>query len=114
MAQLGTYRKLSPFKDEDKYGPFTKIQIAYGVIAVFLIVIEFSFFWSFYFPMAGFIVGFVIVAVAVVLNLKMPNDKYLMGGGTRIDVLLLRLITKRLFKRKLYVKNYDKKEEELL
>ena len=109
MAQYGKYRIPREFKDEDKWFRFfTKGQLSYMAVAIAL---DFVFILiSRLLHVLGIGIALSVITIMVTLFLAffvMPPDKYLMGGGYRITVLLLRMFYRRLTKnRVLYVKGY--------
>ncbi len=109
MAQYGKYRIPREFKDEDKWFRFfTKQQLIYLAAAIgidfILIVLSLSL------HILGVGIALSVITLMVVMFLAffvMPPDKYLIGGGYRITVILLRVLYRRLPQnRVLYVKGY--------
>ena len=109
MAQYGKYRIPREFQDEDKWFRFfTKQQLIYLAAALaidfVLIVVTLSL------HILGVGIALSVITIIVTMFLAffvMPPDKYLMGGGYRITVLILRMFYRRLPKnRVLYVKGY--------
>ena len=110
MASLGTYKVPAALKDEDKWFKFfTKAQLICIAVAVVLGVGILVFFSRLGLVAIGLALCLiVIIAVGVCVMIRIPADKYLMGGGEYIVVILFRLIRKRLPKnRVIYIKNYD-------
>ena len=111
MSTLGSYKTPAPFKDEDKWLKFfTKRMLAYLSCGAFIAFQCFMFFHGLGLSVIGLILAILSIMFAGVLLLTMPADKYLFGGGKKIDVLLYRIIRKRFFKkhRVIYVKNYSR------
>lgn len=109
MAKLGVYKKPPQLQDEDKYGPFTKTQIVYIVVTLLLCAGIFLFSKMFYLEIVGMAIDMLLIEIAFLMNCKMPSEKYLFGGGIKIETLLLRIVKKKLKKYKvIFVKNYKK------
>lgn len=94
--------------DEDKWFKFfTKVQLL--GIAIFC-VIGFFIYKALAFMGAGIVgivIALIIVAIGAVLVLvRMPNSRYLMGGGLFLwEIILLKL--NRRIQQCVYVRNYD-------
>ena len=108
---MAGYKIPKQFQDEDKWFRFfTKTQlVVIGLPAILSIVILFKIRY-----MSGiviFITSAILITILVICILfssfKMPKDKYLLGGGTSLKTLGLRLIRRRMQTNKvLWVKNY--------
>lgn len=110
MASLGTYKVPAPLKDEDKWFKFfTKTQLICVAGSVVLGVSILVFFARIGLVPIGLALCLLeIASVGACVMIRMPADKYLMGGGEYIIVILFRLIRKKLPKnRVIYIKNYD-------
>lgn len=106
MAQT-TYQVPVEFTDEDKYFRyFTKPALCSIGIAGVLGFGIYSIFNSFGAGMVGIITGGVLVAVAAALSmLPMPEEKYLKGAGSKIGVILIRVIVRRR-RRVIYIRDH--------
>ena len=116
---LGEYRPPNQInKDEDKYGygriAFTKIQILYALIGLFVGLLIF---WILgltgllIFKILGGLLTAVCVAAGVVIGgLTLPSKRYLSGGGLRIDLYLIRKLKKKFNKKYhvVYTRNIDR------
>lgn len=107
-----THPVMSELKDEDKWLKyFTMKQLLYYFVAIALgIGVTVLLHRFFHAEAVGFVVIIVNVALAVILQLKIPEsgDKYIIGGGIPLQTILIRVIKKNLPKnRVIYVKNYD-------
>lgn len=114
MSSLGKYKIPTPFKDEDKWLKyFTKKQLMYIGFGLMICLPLLKLTWTapslLKIPVMVFCI--IVMGTALIIGMAtMPDDKYLWGGGTKLDKLLFRIIRKRLKSNKvLYVKNY--KEE---
>jgi len=103
----GEYNVPTPLKDEDKYLHMTKRQLIYAVLALLLAWGLISLFSSIgLFPL-GLALGFIgIIIIFIIAFMVMPADKYLLGGGQKVETILLRLLIKT-GKRIIFVKNYE-------
>lgn len=114
MKKLGHYDIPRAYEDEDKWFKFfTKVQlliIGAGVLICIGLVMLFSMVGL---TMIGVVMSVVVMMGAVVLAfVKVPMDRYLLGGGNTIRQTLGRVIRKRLSKnRVIYVKGYDRTME---
>lgn len=109
---LGTYKIPDEFKDEDKYFRFfTKKQLLALIIAVVIGVTLLVFFSKLGLTPVGLVFMLLIVlSIGVCVMIPIPEDRYLIGGGEKIYVIVLRILLKRLPKnRVIYIKNYKKK-----
>lgn len=107
-----THPVMSELKDEDKWLKYFTVKqlIYYGVAIALGIGVTVILHRLFHAEAVGFVVIIVNVALAVILQLKIPDsgDKYIIGGGMPLQMILLRVIKKSLPKnRVIYVKNYD-------
>lgn len=115
MSSLGNYRIMKPLKDEDRWFKFfTKKQLVFVIIGGVLSAIIASFFRSLGLTVVGIVlVEIIMVCVMVMAFLKLPYDKYLIGGGRQAYEIVWRLIVKRMpSSRVIYTKNYEDMEEE--
>lgn len=113
MAELGSYQIPKEFKDEDKwFRYFTKKQLIFVGGAGFASVVITSFFKGLGMIKVGISISEVILLLTIAIAfIKIPTDKYMIGGGYHIMQILLRLVIKRLPKnRVLYVKNYGEEK----
>lgn len=110
MAELGSYQIPKEFKDEDKWFKyFTKKQLIVVGSAVGASVLIMSFFMGIGMFPVGMCISEVLLLLSVTASfIRIPTDKYLIGGGYHIAVIVWRLICRKLPKnRVLYVKNYE-------
>lgn len=115
MDRIGRYKIPRPFRDEDIWFRFfTKKQLlvigAAALISLQLVI------WAFkrsnILLFFALVLGIILIAVvSIIVKFDMPTDKYLWGGGTSLEKLLLRIIRKKLkSNRVLYVKFYQNPE----
>ena len=109
MANYGKYRIPREFRDEDKWFRFfTKQQLIYVAVAIAIDLVLIMTTLSLH--MLGIGVALSVVTLVVTMFLAffvIPPDKYLVGGGYRITIIILRLFYRRLPQnRVLYVKGY--------
>lgn len=110
MSDLGSYQIPKPFKDEDKWFKyFTKKQLIVVGAALGVSVLIMSFFAGIHLFGVGLAIAEVILILSITASfIRIPNDKYLIGGGYHIAQILFRMIVKKLPMNKvLYVKNYE-------
>lgn len=105
----GDHKVPEPFKDEDKYVGLTKRQICFVLPVIVLcggIVIQ-AFKWKIL-PI-GIILAVVIAIVTLFVMLAdVPDDKYLFGSGLKMEVIIFRILKKKLPKnRVIYSKFYN-------
>lgn len=112
--RLGDYAVMHELKDEDKWLKyFTKKQLLYYGVAILIGIGEILLLYKISLVVVGVELLIINLIVAFLIQQKMPQDKYLWGGGTLIQELLLRVIKKNLpGKRNLYTKFYDDEREE--
>jgi hypothetical protein len=113
MAELGSYQIPKEFKDEDKwFRYFTKKQLIFVGGAIFLSVVITSFFSGLGLIKVGISISEVILLLTIaVAFIRIPTDRYLIGGGYHIMQILMRLVIKRLKQNRiLYVKNYSEEK----
>lgn len=110
-SSLGRYKIPRPMQDEDKWFKyFTKHQLVY--VGVSLVIIARLILWvkssSSLVQIPVLTLGSIVVILSIAFGvLTMPDDKYLWGGGTKVETLVVRLVRKRLKgNRVLYVRNY--------
>lgn len=114
MASLGRYRIPKEFKDEDKWFKFfTKKQLLYigiagGLSAVAIVIaVKLNIL-----PVGIVIAELLMIGAIVIAFVKVPKDKYMIGGGLPVRVILLRLIGKNLkANKKLYVRGVNDQNE---
>lgn len=116
MAALGKYKIPRPFQDEDKWFKyFTKKQLVY--VGISLVIALRLIFWvkdyNGLIQIPVLTVGCILIICALLFGmLKMPDDRYLWGGGTTIEKLVVRLIRRRIREnRVIYVRNYHPEGE---
>lgn len=114
MKRLGHYDIPRAYEDEDKWFKFfTKVQLLIFGAGVLICIGLCTLFSAIGVTMIGVILSVVVMMGAVVLAfVKIPVDRYLLGGGNTIRQTLARIIRKRLSKnRVIYVKGYDRAME---
>ena len=115
MAALGNYRIMKPLKDEDRWFKFfTKKQLAFAATGLVLSFVSYGFFDGIGLRVVGLFVAETIMCTLLILAfLKLPFQKYLIGGGRYAHEILWRLIVKSMPRNKvIYTKNYEQIEEE--
>lgn len=112
MDRIGRYKIPRPFKDEDIwFRVFTKKQLLIiggaALISLQMIIMAYKSANSFLVFLA-LVLGIIFVAlVSIVEKFDMPTDKYLWGGGTSLETLLMRLFRKKFrSNRVVYVRFY--------
>lgn len=112
--RLGDYAVMQELKDEDKWLKFfTKKQLLYMGVAALVGLGEIALFYRIGLVVVGVELLIINVAVSFLIQQKMPQSKYLWGGGMLIEDLLLRVIKKNLpGRKKLYTKFINEKEED--
>lgn len=105
---IGTYKIPRPFKDEDKWFKLTKKQWLFLAFGAGLAYVAFKIFSTVHLNIVAYVVAIIAVGVCfIIATFNMPDDKYIIGGGTRLDILAKRLVIKRFKKyKKIYIKNY--------
>ena len=114
MARPGKYRIPKEFKDEDIWFKwFTKKQLFYFTIAALLACGSIILFTKIHLTLIGTTLAilFLIIGFAVP-RFDMPADKYLLGGGIPLEVIITRILVKFfLEKKKLYITDFNIEEE---
>jgi len=108
---IGSYKVHDEIQNEDKWlkGIFTLPQLCAIGVAVVVGIAVCTFFFGFGLERIGIGLGLVIViGTGVCVMIPMPEDKYLFGGGELIGVLVIRMVVKKLFKKKIYISNYKR------
>lgn len=106
----GRFRVIGKLRDEDKWLGLTKKQLVYALIAVFLIIniVKFTYKVNLIF-FGGFFSTAIGIAAFLLCKYEVDKKKYLKGGGYGIDVILVRMIVRKLpGNRVLYVKGLEK------
>lgn len=105
---LGTYKIPRPIQDEDKWLKLTKKQWLYTGIGIVIAYAAFQVFCAMHMDLLAYVIALISIGFFFTIGtFKMPEDKYIIGGGTKLDVLAKRLIVKQFKKYKvLYIKNY--------
>lgn len=114
MASLGNYQIPKEFKDEDKWFRFfTKFQLALFGIAVGISIVILLITSAIHLLPLGVILTEILVGAALVFGfIKLPQDRYMIGGGYPLRTIAIRLLTKNFRKnKKIYVKNYDEAKQ---
>ena len=112
---LGNYRIMKPLKDEDKWFKFfTKKQLVFVIMGLAVSGATYPLFTSMGLRFVWmFFAEIVMTSMLVLAFLKLPYEKYLIGGGRYLHEILYRLIRKSRPKNKvIYTKNYEEIEEE--
>ncbi len=115
MAELGSYDIPKELKDEDKwFRYFTKRQLAYVGAGILIDALMLSALSKIGLFEVGLALAELVLIVAFIIAFgKIPEDRYLMGGGYNASTIILRLISKKLPKNKvIYVNNYDNYDRE--
>ena len=110
MAELGTYSIPKEYKDEDKWFRFfTKKQLLHVGVGCGIGLMLFAFMTSIGISALGIALAEICIIIsAIVAFIKMPTEKYLVGGGYNLSTIIYRLILKRLPRNKvIYIKNYN-------
>ena len=113
MAELGNYNIPREYKDEDRWFRFfTKVQLLYIGVAIALSIVVIMLFNALHMLPVGIVFAELnIIAGAVLAFIRIPEDRYMIGGGYLLRTILMRLIVKNLPKnKKIYLKNYDEEE----
>ncbi len=105
---IGTYKIPRPFKDEDKWFYLTKKQWLFVAFGGGIAFVAFKIFTFIHLDVVAYVVAIISLGSCfITATFDMPDDKYIIGGGTRLDILAKRLLIKRLKKyKRIYVKNY--------
>lgn len=109
MEDYSTHSVPEPFQDEDKWAHLTKRQILIllpTVLLIFFVVVASI---KLHLLVIGIVLA-VLIAIAglMIAFFEIPDDKYLFGSGTRLEVLSFRVLWKKLpFNRVIYTKNLD-------
>lgn len=111
--QAGTYEIPRRFSGEDRYlKVFTKKGVIYffaGLIIWFLLFKLFLFFGT---GKVGFFIGFFVCGIAILLGtIRIPTEWYLYGGGMDIDILILRIVKRKIFGKVIYSKRLPKSRD---
>lgn len=106
----GRFRVIGKLKDEDKWLGFTKRQLPYVLVAIYLIIQIVKFTYSIHMILIG---GFIATAIAMAAFLlckyEINPNKYLKGGGYGIDIILFRMLIRKLPANKIiYAKGLEK------
>lgn len=102
-----THQVMSEFKDEDKYVGLTKRQLCWAIPGVFLILFFTKLFLGMHLIEAAMFVDIIIIGfTAVMMIIKLPEDRmYLTGGGLFLQTVLLRIVLRKFKKnRVIYTK----------
>lgn len=108
---LGSYRIPDEFKDEDKYFKFfTKTQLLALLVALGVGIGFLALFSSIgLMPVGLTLLILVVLSAGACVMFPIPEDKYLIGGGEKLYVVVVRVINKKLPMNKvIFVKNYKK------
>lgn len=104
-----THEVPNEFKDENKWFRLTIRQwIIIGPITLLVVMCNIAVFTSpfrFLLPVTLIFGGCIVITAALIAAFPMPKDKYLFGGGMHMEVILFRLLKKKLwFEKKIYTK----------
>lgn len=113
MSQLGQYKTPGELKDEDKWFKFfTKKQL---VIAIVVLIIDWNIaviFNKIHLIVIGITLDILITIIMAIITLfPMPQSKYIFGGGMPLYRLVLRIILRKTFNRKIYTTMSDEEIE---
>lgn len=106
---------MKPLKDEDRWFKFfTKKQLLFVVTGLLASGIVFPIFNGIGLRVVGiFLVEIIMTVMLILAFLKLPFEKYLIGGGRYAHEILFRLFAKQMPSNKIiYTKNYEEIEEE--
>lgn len=105
----GKHRVPRPLQDEDKWFKLTKRQWVVALPCILIIAGVLKLTYSLHLLPIGVAVSVTVLALGIVLIfVEMPQEKYLFGGGYKLDVLFMRLVRCRIFRKpKIYCKNLD-------
>ena len=112
-ATLGTYSIPKEFKDEDKWFRFfTKTQLMYIGAGLLLGIGALKITYSLGILPLGVILCEIFLEMAAILSfLVIPSDRYLIGGGYPLRLILARLVKKRMSTgRVIYVKCFPQEQ----
>lgn len=115
MATVGKYKIPKPYKDQDIWFRwFTKKQVFYLIVAAVISMGVLYVTYTIHLLLIGLVLVVILVALALVIpRFKMPEDKYLIGGGMELETLSLRIIKKMIRKKKLYIRMNEHRENTL-
>ncbi len=111
---LGVYKVPREFKDEDKWFRFfTKTQLFIMLIGLAISVVFFLIFGAIHATKLAVILSvFVLLVCALLAFFKIPESRYLYGGGYPAYQILLRIIRKYFVEKKqIYIKNIRQEED---
>lgn len=115
MARAGKYKIPKPFKDEDIWLRwFTKEQLLYIAVAALLSAGVIYLFYMIRLTLIGATIAVILMFAGFAIpRFNMPDDKYLLGGGMPLKVVIGRIIVKKFVeKKKLYVTDFNVAEDE--
>lgn len=105
---MGTFKNFQGFNDEDKYLKLTKRQWVIILLGVFIAIPIIRITYATNIVAVGIFLSIMIgLSFTAVALIPLPIDKYLWGGGNRMEVILLRVFIRKFIKREVYVKNYE-------
>lgn len=101
-----------PLKDEDKWFGMTKRQLAILLPCALVCIGLTTFFSGFHMYLVGIALSVVIMGGAVFITFySIGPDKYLYGCGLKIEVVLFRIIKKKLpWNKKVYTRINEEEE----
>ena len=114
-SALGTYNIPKEFKDEDKwFRYFTKTQLLYIGAGLILGIGSLKLTHSLGLLPLGVILCEIFLEIAAILSfLVIPSDRYLIGGGYPLRLILARLVKKRMTTgRVIYVKSFPQEQDD--
>lgn len=103
-----------PLQDEDKWFGLTKRQLLIILIGILLTAGFILFFAIFSFYLIGVVLGILILGISIfIAAYEVEPEKYIYGCGLHLEIILLRLLKKRLFKRnrRIYTRHYKGEEK---
>ena len=103
----GNHKVPDPLQDEDKWFGATKPQliVVAVVVVIVLFILKITFELSILLVGVFLSVSILIFSGALIL-LEIPDDKYLLGSGTKVWKVIFRITVKKTpAKKKLYTKN---------
>ena len=99
-----------PLQDEDKWFGLTKRQLLIVLLGILLTASVILFFALLSVYLIGVVFGVLILGISIfIAAYEVEPEKYIYGCGLHLEIILLRLLKKRLFKRnrRVYTRHYN-------
>lgn len=112
--KIGKYKTPRKFTDEDKWFRwFTKKQVLYIGISLSLAFAIFAVMQACKLTLIGAMIAVILVFAGFgIPRFDMPSDKYLLGGGMPLELIIKRILIKKFIqKKKIYITDHTKAEE---